>query len=385
MDRSIQLPTHRQYQNKWLRWVRFTDQYFLQQRHPGAFLHGLDSPSRISCVQSFLACMYFDDGLSPSTIGNYLSAIRFYFGQQKQDDSCFDPENVARFMRGIALQEAAMGVQHDKKRPIPLSMIQSLIDNELVASNVFDAPYRIAVLLAYFFLLRQSEYIYSVTESNHAIRVQDVEFRVRSTGILIQSHQLRSSPFRNNDIDLVKVTLRHCKNDPFRQGNSFWRERSAVTAGEVDLLTELVSFSLMARSITDDVFTSIRVGNIPQIHRVTYKRIMELLHNTAVRHGFLPHLFGSHSFRIAGATTLDAGNVPPETIRRIGAWRSSTTPMEYSQASTGAFNNAHQVLRNPNVFTEADLRLQVHTLQTRMRETGAQNNPSLGATLSLMH
>jgi hypothetical protein len=158
-----------------------------------------------------------------------------------------------------------------------------------------------------------------------------------------------------------------------------------VAEGEVDLLTELVSFSLMSRSITDDVFTSIRCGNTSQLHRVTYKRVMELLHNTAIRHGFPPHLFGSHSFRIAGATTLDAGNVPPETIRRIGAWRSSTTPMEYSQASTGAFNNAHQILRNPHIFTEADLQLQVHTLQTRMGETGARNNSSVRAIPTMMH
>jgi hypothetical protein len=102
---------------------------------------------------------------------------------------------------------------------------------------------------------------------------------------------------------------------------------------------------------------------------------MDLIHNTAVRHRFPPNLFGSHSFRIAGATTLDAGLIPPETIRRIGAWRSSTTPMEYSQASTGAFNNAHQVLRNPNVFTEADLRLQVHTFNTRTGAIRDGTNP----------
>ena len=368
MDHSIQAPTQHQYGLKWLRWIRFTDQYFLQQQHPGIYLNGIDNAARILCLQSFLACMYFDDGLSPATIGNYLSAIRFHFERHHHDDSFLHPDNIARFMRGILLQEAAIGVQHDKKRPFPLSMIQSLIDNELIQNDLKDHPYRIAVILAYFFLLRQSEYIYSKSASNHAIRVQDVEFRVRSTGALIQSHQLSATSYRNPDIDLVKVTLRHCKNDPFRQGNSFWRERSSVADGEIDLVTEMVSFALLARSRTDDVFTSVRLGIEQTIHRVTYRRVMELIHNTAVRHRFPPNLFGSHSFRIAGATTLDAGLIPPETIRRIGAWRSSTTPMEYSQASTGAFNNAHQVLRNPNVFTEADLRLQVHTFNTR---TGA--------------
>jgi hypothetical protein len=254
IDNSVQRPTQHQYSSKWQRWIRFTDQYFAGRQHPGEYLQRSNTEDRAACVQSFLACLYFDDGVAPSTINNYLSAIRSRFQRDKQNSECLQGDNIARFMRGIQLQDAALGVQHDKKRPIPLSMIQSLISIDLQQHNLIDSSYRIAVLMAYFFLLRQSEYIYSVAEGNHAIRVNDVEFRLKDSEVLIPSHQLRDSSYRDHDIDLVKVTLRHCKNDPFRQGNAFWRARTAPVPGQIDLISEMVQFSLAANSVDGDVY-----------------------------------------------------------------------------------------------------------------------------------
>jgi hypothetical protein len=99
--------------------------------------------------------------------------------------------------------------------------------------------------------------------------------------------------------------------------------------------------------------------------RVTYSKMMELIKETAVFFGFDPHIFGTHSFRISGATTLDAGSVDSRTVQRLGGWAVPQTAIEYTQANTGAFTVAHRALLNPNNFTIADLQLQIQTKITR--------------------
>jgi hypothetical protein len=73
------------------------------------------------------------------------------------------------------------------------------------------------------------------------------------------------------------------------------------------------------------------------------------------------HIFGTHSFRISGATTLDAGSVDSKTVQRLGGWAVTQTAIEYTQANTGAFTIANRTLLNPNNFTVADLQLQIQT------------------------
>jgi hypothetical protein len=93
--------------------------------------------------------------------------------------------------------------------------------------------------------------------------------------------------------------------------------------------------------------------------------MMDLIKSTALHFGFESHIFGTHSFRISGATTLDAGAVDSRTVQRLGGWAVPQTALEYTQANTGAFTVAHRALLNPNNFTIADLQLQIQTKKTR--------------------
>jgi hypothetical protein len=218
--------------------------------------------------------------------------------------------------------------------------------------------------MAYFFLLRQSEYIYQAQANSHAILSSDVEFRLTNDAF-VKSHDIANVPY--DSVNLVKVTLRHCKNDPFRQGNSFWCAKSTVVGQETksfDLVREMFVFAAQANSKPEDVFTSIRpafpLGKQP-ILRVTYKRMMQLLSKVATDHNLSPNVFGTHSFRIAGATTLDAGHIETNVIQKMGGWKSTPVSLEYAQASTQAFAHAHAVLSDPTVFTLRDLHLQIQT------------------------
>ena len=62
------------------------------------------------------------------------------------------------------------------------------------------------------------------TSNDHALRVEDVEFRM-SDGVFVQSHKLRSG---KKHVNPVKVMFQHCEKDPFRHGNSFLFNRKEV-------------------------------------------------------------------------------------------------------------------------------------------------------------
>jgi hypothetical protein len=92
---------------------------------------------------------------------------------------------------------------------------------------------------------------------------------------------------------------------------------------------------------------------------------MNLLRETAVKHGLESKLFGTHSFRIGGATALDSGRIDQKTIQQLGGWRSECTHMQYAQPSAGRFTAAHDALLNEESFTLQDLQLHIRTRQCR--------------------
>jgi hypothetical protein len=358
---SVQLSTKNQYKTHFIVWEQFLIQY---QGDDDVVLRGdlqgIEDEERVQILLSFLAFLYVEKNLEKTTIANYVSGIKYHIQLAGGRTGFFEEIVIKRFNRSAALKDAEIGRTREKKRPIPLTLIMYMLTELLDQTKMQDAPYRIAILVAYFFLLRQSEYIYQSRAGAHAIHASDVEFRL-SDGSFVPSDKVQHLSYA--EVDLVKVTLRHCKNDPFRQGNSFWCGKQESTSS-IDLVREMFTFAQRARSLGSDVFTSIRTFSEPPVIRVTYKRMMELLSQVAVDHRLSPNIFGTHSFRISGATTLNAGSVDTDTIQKMGGWKSKPTSLEYAQASSGSFAVAHKVLLNPRHFTLRDLHLQIQTIQT---------------------
>jgi hypothetical protein len=247
----------------------------------------------VQILLSFLAFLYVERNLEKTTISNYVSGIKYHIQLAGGHTGFFDEIVIKkRFSRSAALKDAEIGRTREKKRPIPfLVLIMYMLKKLLDRSKAQDAPYRIiAILVAYFFLLRQSEYIYQARVGAHVILASDVEFRL-SDGSFLSSDKIQHLSYE--EVDLVKVTLRHCKNDPFRQqGNSFWCGKQDSTAS-IELVREMFTFAQQARSHGSDVFTSIRTFSDPPVIRVTYKRMMELLSHVASDHNLSPHIFGT--------------------------------------------------------------------------------------------
>ena len=49
------------------------------RNHINEFLYGLDSTVKSAIGLAFMSYLYYEKGVSPSTIANYMSAIRFHF------------------------------------------------------------------------------------------------------------------------------------------------------------------------------------------------------------------------------------------------------------------------------------------------------------------
>ena len=146
----------------------------------------------------------------------------------------------------------------------------------------------------------------------------------------------------------------HCKNDPFRRGNQFWYEAGLAIPGEFDIVLEIFQWIKIANLMSKDVFTSFRDA-MSVSHRLTYYMISKKIKETAVAFHLSPKIFGTHSWRIAGATTLEAAQVPIENIQLQGRWKSTSMPMHYAKSSRNEFNLARKVLANEQLFTVKDL------------------------------
>ena len=230
-------------------------------------------------------------------------------------------------------------------------MTRFLVDKLANVLDLKSKMLRVAALMAYFMLLRQSEYIYSAKENNHAIRAENVEFKFVLNDNFIPSFEVRNMRFEN--VESVRITLPHCKNDPFHRGNQFWYETGNVSVGQFDIVWEIFNWAQLANLRRFDAFLAYRDNE--QIVYLQYHAVSKAIKDTAVVFGLNPKLFGTHSWRIAGATTLNAAQISMENIQLQGRWKSMSMPMHYSKSSRESFNLARSTLANEKLFTVKDL------------------------------
>jgi hypothetical protein len=125
---------------------------------------------------------------------------------------------ISKVLSGMHLCDVKdAGRLPDQKKPFPLQMTRFLVDRLAGLADMNSKMLRIAALMAYFMLLRQSEYIYS---NNYVIQSEHVELMFININEFIPSYEIRDRRFV--DVESVRITLPHCKNDPFNRGNQFW-------------------------------------------------------------------------------------------------------------------------------------------------------------------
>jgi hypothetical protein len=157
---------------------------------------------------------------------------------------------------------------------------------------------------------------------------------------------------------LVKLSLRHMKNDKLRVGSSFWYKNHRGRHHTVNIVQIVFDWAVRARLGPDDFFFSHyqKPGQV-EVRNLTVYMVETTIRKCAVFYELDPMLFGTHSPRIGGATTLRAGDASQSTVKHAARWRSDAAALTYQEASSEEFDRIQDILQNVSLYTTDDLKI----------------------------
>ena len=169
-----------------------------------------------------------------------------------------------------------------------------------------------ATVLAYFFLLRKSEYAWSPDKGqDHHVRVRDLTFFNCMDGLTR----------RYEDIDLVQLRITSSKPDKRGEGVNLCLKRSgAFCMCPVDATYVLWSNAVLLGLDPGDPLCTFRLRgkNVP----LKAAKVTSLIKAATTKLRKDPQNFGSHSLRSGGATAMFRDNISKTAIKLFGRWTS---------------------------------------------------------------
>ena len=306
---------------------------------------------REDMVVAFISFSFFDLKLKPTTISNYLAAVRYMFKTSGEDVSFLVSPYVMSARTGMNIVYRSKNLRA-KDRTLPIT-----VDFIVYALKYYDKPatpqyrvIRVAMVLAFTCLLRSCEYV-----GKYSLRGRDVMFEFH--GVNLDSLLVVSA----SDSDLKNQTLSNlrgviinnsaAKNDTEGEGYRFHYVRQK-NSSEVafDLVEIMFQWAVEASLQPQDPFLSYK-----QKWKLSYSLFQEAIRNIASKMGLDETRYSTHGFRIGGASVLAAAGVPDYVIQSIGRWKSLAF-LTYIRAASALFSSALGALTNPLLFTVTHLR-----------------------------
>jgi hypothetical protein len=308
-----------------------------------------------------------------------LSGIRHFFKQGYADITIFEHPALVGAKSAVAMSQRVQRYGKDKsKLPLTMDMVLECLVHLASKKSIKSTMIGVAVVLAFFCLLRSSEYLFlpkmEKLGRGHALRTDDVEWLCNGTDgmtMLVPSYLAHTIDLKS--VIAVKITLHSAKNDKHQVGHVLFYERLGKDEVMLDFVGFLFEWACKARSRSGDLFISQRYAEQPPKY-VTYGAMRDTIRNTAGRFGFDPSQFGTHSARIGGASTLRNGGAPDSMIQGIGRWNCAQTPNYYSKHSREEYRRMQLVLANKDAFNVDDVRLLVQS-QAKGRKGGPNLAP----------
>lgn len=226
-------------------------------------------------------------GRSLSRVKGQLSAIAFFAGLEGGSDPTKDII-VKRAMQGW--ERLAPKVQ-DNRRPRDASRLQNILGvlPQVCVSSYEAQLFRLAYSLAFFGAFQISELIPSSKS--------DTKGGLNMREVVVAG-------------DLLKIRVRRSKTDPL--GKGVWIQLRAVKGADYCPVALMGTFMQM-RSGWGDNRLLLHADGTP-LTRFQFTRLCKLA---------LALLGEEHSFCIGAATTAATLGFSPDTIKRVGRWRSS--------------------------------------------------------------
>ena len=211
-----------------------------------------------------------------------------------------------------------------------------------------------AMLIGFFLLLRSSELV--PTNSDHYLKSQHVKFIFSKDNDIqeIPSHEIRR--LRDHGT-LLGVSILICSQKNDQEGNGMkyhFKTEETTSSYNIDLSTELLKCAMKHQPLHDHPFLSDSTEN----QQLSYDHYLQICKRVAKFCDFDPNLFGTHSIRIGGASTLAAAEVPNHYIQKMGGWK-STTFLDYIRTSLQVVNNSKMILADKSIFNSQHLKLSI--------------------------
>jgi hypothetical protein len=306
--------------------------------------------------------------LAAATIAGSFSGLKHSFRSNFLDMDCFENKSLRAFKTATTLAERKFAAHNQmytkdgRKAPMTLGMVHN-VAMAAEGGSTAQVMCATAIQLAFFCLLRVSEYAPNVKDHEHddchALLARDVLFEVAVPGrrpVMLDATQVTAAMWPR--VTLVKFTLRHMKNDQMRIGSTFWFRNLPPREDCINIVRVAFDWAVRARLQAGDYFMSYRdVTTQGKAKWLKYDTVNKAVKACAVRFNFRPEDFGTHSPRVGGACTLRAGDAPQTMVNHLGRWRTETSSWGYQEASMNEFDRMQRIIQDPTLFTTRDLQM----------------------------
>jgi hypothetical protein len=357
------------YDIDWRRWATYVYQCWEFCSEDDLFMQHLPKRDQLGMLIGYghycLTGHRKNKPLAASTISGSFSGIRHSFRSNLLDTDVFDHKSLRAFKTSTAITERK-NLDYNKvskrKFPMTVDMVENIVVGARGSKSVDRIMCATAIQLAFFCLLRVSEYVPNLKtvkhECCHAMLAKDVLFELTlPSGKTAMMDATRVTADMWQYVTLVKFTLRSMKNDQLRIGSTFWFRNLPDEPG-MNIVKATFEWALIAQLQEDDFFFSHRRCNKSQGSIwLTYTTVNRTIKECAKRFQLNPRNFGTHSPRIGGACTLRAGEAPDTMLKLLGKWRGDTSSWVYQETSTKELDRMQRIIRNPNLFTLKDIHL----------------------------
>ena len=395
LRKSVQTSSDAKYQRDWTKWCAFLRLFenVDQDSDNVRFMLAKSQRSQLETLGSFMYHLAVDCKLKAATIRGTLSGVRHFFKCNYLPMEIFAHPSIRAVKQGLALEERQLSDYCPPKKKLPLTttMVRRILDQAGIACDIRSKMVSTAVTMAFFCLLRVSEYVpkyqvraatattpavYELSEEGdrcHAIMSRDVLFEVQSElpGVaaeFVPAHHVAADMWHR--ITCVKITLRSAKNDVMRAGSTFWFNNLSTTQ-YINIVRVLFDWSVLAHHRAGDFFMSYNLfqgrscTNVP----LSYNCVNQAMKQCAAEYGLDPRDFGTHSARIGGATALRAAGASESMVQRLGRWLDSRCALEYPATSFKEFDMMQLFLQASDNYTVRDLQLQATPWASTHRAT----------------
>ena len=333
--------TRNKHDKNWVVYKEYMDKVI---RSGDYYLVRMSLQNKVAILVQFLQNCLQEKKMSATKAINCLGSVRFYFQTNSIPLEIFGHDSLELARRACNNTESGrernLNREKNLKEGVTIEMIELMRRKKWTTlSGIDDKMTYLAVALAYHFMLRRSEYIYS-RDTDHAILTEDVILESRE-GSRYFPWLMRESAVT---VDIVKidVVVRSSKTD--KKGIGKYLSVSSAgenTAGEKCLIQDMVHWCMIAGFNRGDPFFS---RYAPRKKNLTASMVGDLLKEFGEKCGIERNRVSTHSLRIGGATSLRESGVNRDMIKRIGGWADGSNVDERYSRTTASDRGALSVV-----------------------------------------